>query len=179
MEFIPVPGYENLYAVDEIGNVKSFGMVRTKGGALKAKAPKILSQEMGLGRKGPNYWRVSLWKNGKKWKPGVHQVVALAFIGEAPEGATVNHKDGNKLNNHFSNLEYATRSENQIHAYEVGLQKRQRGAQRPMSKLTELQVLRVIETKEKVKDLAVEFGVSESLLYMLRTGSRWKHVTAQ
>ena len=152
-------------------------MVRTKGGVLKAKTQKIIAQEMGAGRYGPNYWRVSLWKNGKKWKPGVHQVVAMAFIGEAPEGATVNHKDGNKLNNHFLNLEYATRSENQIHAYDTGLQKRQCGSQRPMSKLTEIQVLRVIEKNEKVKDLAVEFGVSESLLYMIRAGTRWKHVT--
>lgn len=103
--------------------------------------------------------------------------MAMAFIGEAPEGATVNHKDGNKLNNHFLNLEYATRSENQIHAYDTGLQKRQRGSQRPMSKLTEIQVLRIIEKNEKVKDLAVEFGVSESLLYMIRAGTRWKHVT--
>lgn len=51
----------------------------------------------------------------------VHQVVAKQFIPNPENRKQVNHKDGNKLNNHVDNLEWATNGENQIHAYETGL----------------------------------------------------------
>ena len=178
MKFLPVPGYENLYTVSESGVVESFGMVRCKGGALKSKASKVLHQEMGKDRKKlPSYWRVSLWKDGKKWKTCVHQLVALAFLGPIPEGLVVNHKDGDKLNNHISNLEYVTRSENQLHAYATGLQKIQHGERGRRSKLTEVQVLRILQRKDKVKDLAIEMNVSESIIYLIRSGRRWSHLS--
>ncbi len=51
----------------------------------------------------------------------VHRLVADAFC-ENPFGKDqVNHKDGNKRNNHFSNLEWVTCSENHLHAYKTGL----------------------------------------------------------
>lgn len=46
----------------------------------------------------------------------VHYVVCKAHYGERPEGLVINHKDGNKLNNHPDNLEYCTISENIKHA---------------------------------------------------------------
>jgi hypothetical protein len=56
--------------------------------------------------KGPNKQR--LWRRG-------HRLIAEAFIGKIPKGKEVNHKDMDKHNNHPSNLEYLTRSENQLH----------------------------------------------------------------
>lgn len=50
----------------------------------------------------------------------VHRLVAEMFIGK-PEKPTVNHKDGNKLNNDMNNLEWATWSENNRHAIKNGL----------------------------------------------------------
>lgn len=51
-----------------------------------------------------------------------HRLVAIAYIeNDNPLATEVNHKDGNKLNNHVNNLEWVTPSENQRHAVNSGL----------------------------------------------------------
>ena len=54
----------------------------------------------------------------------VHRLVAETFIPNVLNKRTVNHMDGNKRNNHISNLEWNTSSENLKHAYAIGLKKR-------------------------------------------------------
>lgn len=52
----------------------------------------------------------------------IHRIVCATFNGPAPEGKNlVNHRDGNKLNNHASNLEWVSASENTQHAHDNGL----------------------------------------------------------
>lgn len=51
----------------------------------------------------------------------VHRIVAKIFIGDNPGGLQVNHKDGNKLNNKVSNLEYVSCRDNINHAIRTGL----------------------------------------------------------
>ena len=46
-----------------------------------------------------------------------HRLVAENFVSGYFEGAVVNHKDGNKLNNHYSNLEWVTQQDNIKHYY--------------------------------------------------------------
>jgi copper chaperone CopZ len=53
----------------------------------------------------------------------IHRALAYAFIPKVEGKDFVNHKDGNKLNNSLDNLEWCTKSENSIHAYELGLKK--------------------------------------------------------
>ena len=51
----------------------------------------------------------------------VHHIVAEHFLGDRPSDLVVNHRDGNKLNNHPNNLEYVTIAENIKHAIAHGL----------------------------------------------------------
>jgi len=80
------------------------------------------------------YLRVELWSNGIGKKYSLHRLLAQSFIENPEKKPQVNHIDGDKLNNSISNLEWVTQSENQIHAYSIGLQK---GYKKPNQKLSE------------------------------------------
>lgn len=69
------------------------------------------------------YRRFSTRYKGKPVKFYVHRWVAWAFVynWEPYSRLFVNHKDGNKLNNHYTNLEWVTLSENSLHAVRTGL----------------------------------------------------------
>jgi hypothetical protein len=61
--------------------------------------------------------------NGKQGNQLVHRMVAWHFIPHVEGKDHVNHIDGNKSNNHVSNLEWVSDFENQLHAYNTGLKK--------------------------------------------------------
>lgn len=65
------------------------------------------------------YLRIGLCKNGSITKFLVHRLVAEAFIPNPENKREVNHKNGNKKDNDVKNLEWCTRSENQLHRFAV------------------------------------------------------------
>lgn len=74
----------------------------------------------GVTKKG--YAKVTIYRDGKPKHFRVHRLVCRAFNGEPPtEKHQVNHEDGDKLNNHHTNLVWSTNKENQDHALETGL----------------------------------------------------------
>lgn len=68
------------------------------------------------------YMHVDIQEFGVAKKFAIHRLLAINFIPNPENKRTVNHKDGNKLNNNLSNLEWATVAENVKHAYDNGLQ---------------------------------------------------------
>lgn len=65
------------------------------------------------------YLKIALCKNGENYKCRVNRLVAEAFIPNPYNLPQVNHKDGNKENNSFTNLEWITNRDNQIHASQL------------------------------------------------------------
>lgn len=101
-----IEGYARYYITSD-GRVLS----KNKDGRLKERKPEINHN---------GYKRVNLLKDGKYKKYFVHRLVAMAFIGEIPEGYQVNHIDSNRLNNDVNNLEIVTVSENSRHSIDYG-----------------------------------------------------------
>lgn len=116
-----VLNFEGLYQVDENGNVYSLdkevnaGIMYHDKVIKKGKQLKPETQKNG-------YKRVLLIsKDNKRCHKLVHRLVAEAFIPNPNNLLQVNHKDGNKNNNHVSNLEWCTHQYNNIHALQTGL----------------------------------------------------------
>ena len=98
-----ITGFEGLYQVSNKGRIKSL-----------AKNKMLKSFICGSG-----YDEVLLYKNGHRKPKMIHRMVAEAFVPNESNKREVNHKDGNKFNNDFTNLEWVTPSENIRHSYNV------------------------------------------------------------
>jgi len=127
---------------------------------------------------GRGYFYVNLWKNGVEKNQKIHRLVALAFLLNPENKRTINHIDGCKANNHVSNLEWNTHSENIHHACDTGLM--QRGEKNGQAKLNESQVLeirRLHATGNYTQTaLGKNFGVDNSLIGYIVRRKNWKHI---
>ena len=144
--------FDTRYQVSSYGNIKG-----QKGNILKGSINNA------------GYKRIGLYSNGKAVFKFVHRMVMETFSPCAnSDDLIVNHKDGNKLNNHVDNLEWATSSENMLHAYQTGLEIGTKGCDHPESKLTESDVKFIKEhyiPRDKIygaRALGKMFGVSHS-----------------
>lgn len=113
-----IPNYEGLYQISNLGNVKSLERIVThnKYGTAHIKEKLLRPRDDSKG-----YGRVVLYKNNKKKQFKIHRLVAETFLPNKSNKSAVNHIDGNKKNNNVNNLEWCTIKENNIHAFENGL----------------------------------------------------------
>lgn len=169
-----VIGYENLYEVNEYGQVKS---VARKGHDGRIVNEKILkSCEAGKG-----YLSVCLRKDGKTVRHYIHRLVCEAFIPRpiSNEALIVNHIDGNKKNNHYTNLEWVTYTRNSEHSYQTGLRKA--GEEFYNSKLTTDQIVE-IRTRGKYttyQAIADQYGVTKATIRDVLINRTWNSVHSE
>lgn len=105
----------------------------------------------------------------------VHRLVATKYVPNPNNLPQVNHKDGNKLNNDYRNLEWVTNQENRTHAVENGLHLS--GERCKYSKLKEEDVIFILKhTEYKIYELKKMFNVSRSAISSIRNGRTWKHL---
>jgi hypothetical protein len=135
--WIDMVGYEGRYMVSNKGRVKSLSrLIKRKRFSSNADFYKDGRIRV-LSRDGQGYRAIELIKDRILYRLKIHRIVATHFIPNPENKRTVNHKDGNKLNNAVDNLEWATYSENLCHAFRTGLKKSSFqlfGAENPKSK---------------------------------------------
>lgn len=114
----PVKGYEGLYEVSTDGRIRSLDRyVNYKGRKDKFR---LVAGQMKKGTlNNHGYLKVTLFKDGKGKTREIQRIVAETFIENPQNKKTVNHIDGVKTNNHLSNLEWATQSEQIVHSVNV------------------------------------------------------------
>lgn len=152
----PVKGYEGLYQVSSLGRLR-----KVNGVLLKAN-PKSW------------YCSVSLMKNNVRKTFKVHRLVALVFVPNPENKPEINHKDGNKQNNHYLNLEWVTRSENQLHAIRELNANTGKGESHGSAKLDKNSVSKIRNSDRPSKELARVYGVDQSTINRVRRGETWK-----
>ena len=126
------------------------------------------------------YMKVTYRKRGKSKTIHVHILVARKFIGPCPDGKEVNHKDLDKKNNHYSNLEYRTHKSNIKHAVSHGAPFRGSGENLGNGKLKIKEVKKIRELYSTgaytQKRLGKKFGVTEMAIWQIVNDRVWKDV---
>lgn len=173
----PIKGYEGFYEVSNTGKVKS--VIRTvidKNGRVIPLQGRILRACFVCSEN----LAVVLMKGNKRDPRIVARLVAEAFIPNSNKLLCVRHKDGNKLNNNVSNLEWCTRGEN----YKEFLKTRPKriGENSTNHKLTYKEadfIRKNYIPKDKNfgrKALAKKFNVGSTTIYEIVNNLRWKEI---
>jgi hypothetical protein len=163
-----IKGYEGIYKISNLSRVKRI-YKNVKG---DSKDEHILSQK--LGKRG--YYYVNLSKRQRYKSKTIHRLVAIAFIPNPKNKPTINHKDGNKLNNNIKNLEWATYKENSNHAWKNNLYnpKPLKGEDNPRSKFTNTQVIAIRNQYKNSNisytELSIKYGVDASTIRKMILG---------
>ncbi len=162
-----VEGYEGLYQVSNLGNVKSLKRKKWNGFNFIETTEKILKTSKSY----KGYLRTRLYKDGKSKCFPTHRIVAQAFIPNPNNKPQVNHIDGDKTNNKAENLEWCTNAENQQHAIKTKLRKTKLGDVRPKKeKLRKDELLKKQKCiLDKYRKLAIEKAKNKNSIKIVQT----------
>jgi len=162
-----VVGYEGLYQVSNLGNVKSLGNEFSR----KERLLKLSFQSKG-------YLTVVLQKDAKRKMVLVHRLVAEHFIPNIYNKPQINHINGIKTNNRIENIEWVSHRENLDHAINNDLILK--GEKNKKSKLKDVDVIEIHSLLQKgtttTKELSETYNVSYSTIDGIRTNRYWKHL---
>lgn len=182
VKYININGNQTTYICDINGNIYN---TRRKGNGYNKKTFKKL-RPITL----PNgYLVVSLSINGVVTRYYIHRIIAISFIplpdkyiskGLTFEDLEVNHKDGDKTNNHITNLEWCTSSENKIHAYKTNLSKQCEDSCKAI--FTNAQVHAVCKYLEENKlgptEISRLTGVSIGQIHEIKNKNSWTKISS-
>lgn len=100
--WLPIPGYEGIYDVSDLGRVRSWAPWRDTP----------VPRQRRFYVRPTGHLAINLCNNGDDKSVTVHRLVMLAFVGPKPNGLETRHLDGDPTNNRLTNLVYGTHSEN-------------------------------------------------------------------
>lgn len=121
----PIPGYEGIYEASNLGRIRTANGKTTSNARCPVRVwqQRVLKSKVQTRSSGRKDQRVNLWKDGVESTHLVARLVAMSFLPMPFDKLTVNHINGNPMDNRIENLEWCTLQENIHHAFETGLQK--------------------------------------------------------
>lgn len=155
-------------------------VVDPQEGTISSKRFKSI-QNMGTVRDGYNRVAVPC-SDGVYRYVSAHRVIWETVYGESDLNLTINHKDGDTLNNSIENLELISNEENTFHGHRTlkrGNGSRNKGSINPKSKLNENQVKIIknrLQAGENYKTIAIDYNVAATTIYSIKRGDNWSHV---
>ena len=122
----PIPGYEGIYEASNLGRIRTANGKTTSNAKYPVRVWKqrVLKAKVQPRSCGKLDQRVNLWKDGVEETYLVSRLVAMAFLPTPYDKLTVNHINGDPMDNRVDNLEWCTLQENIQHAFETGLQEK-------------------------------------------------------
>ncbi len=173
-KFIILGGIITRYLINESGNIISL------------KYEQLLSPSVNT----CGYYMVIIFahndidKSFKEYNCSLARLVAQTFISNPDNKPYINHKDGNKLNNHVSNLEWVTPSENTKHAYDIGLMTvKQRSGENNGSHIYKNnqihKVCQMIKNGYKAKEISLVTKVSVDTIWQIKAKSAWTSISKE
>lgn len=166
-----VVGWEGLYQVSNLGNVRSYPKLNKTGKPNKMKG-KVLKTTMGF-----SYLYVQLCRQNVKVVSN-HILVAKAFCENPNSKPFVNHINGVKIDNRAVNLEWVTAKENSQHAIEIGLTPI--GENKKSAKLKNDEVREIRKDYDRkvgsVLKLAKKYGVKKDVIKDVLRGKTYRRI---
>lgn len=162
-----VPGWDGIYAVSDLGRVKSMARVVIKRcGRRQQVGESILKSFPNEG----GYLRVILRGAGRRMNYPVHRLVLLAFVGACPEGMETCHRNGSRQDNRMGNLAWGTSEDQLAH-------KREHGTGSKLGHEDVIEIYRRVWAGESSASVARDFGVVPSTANKIKHGNRWAWLT--
>jgi hypothetical protein len=148
-------------------------LIGKNGEVMNASSKKLIKPQ----NNGNGYLKVTLSIDKIQVQRYVHRLVAEIYCKNELHLKQVNHIDGNKSNNHFSNLEWCSNRENQIHAHKIGLKKN--GNQLWNGKFSKEDIKIIFDMKKGgvlQYIIASQFRVSKGTISEILNGKRYKYI---
>jgi hypothetical protein len=165
--WLPINNYHGLYKVSNLGRVKCLERIVDFGTQKRKVKENILVN----GNHNMGYKTVVLSFKSRYQTMLVHRLVAESFITNPESKPFINHKDGNKHNNHVENLEWVTRRENEDHAMQNGL--KPKGQRNGAAKISDEDAAYIKANYKRGlgKDFSQRFGITVDHILRIVNGS--------
>ena len=170
--------WENIYLKDYQYQISNLGRVKSLPRYVSNHTGKLLVKEkiLKLGTNHKGYKVAYISHNGIQKTIPVHRLVALAFIPNNENLPQINHKDGNKENNHVNNLEWCDNSYNQLHAYKNGLNhhSEKSGREKKAVNKIDIKTKEILEKYPSIADAARKNKLNAGNIRQVIIGNRHK-----